>query len=201
MIKKLLLVDYENRHNLDLSSLDRSYSVIIFVGHIQNESKLIKKIDGNKSKYLRVDYLKVDGIGKNALDFHIAFKLGQIYETTPDLHCFVLAADQGYDPLIRHLNAIGLNCKRVEGIDDLPIQADVIKYGLNQESPELTTCPKCKRMSTIEHNGGRWCTNCGRFASPPALEITTSLVEKPRGRDNHDSDLIDRLIEKYYEEN
>ena len=30
-------------------------------------------------------------------------------------------------------------------------------------------CPKCKTTQTIEHNGGQWCSNCGKFAVPPTL--------------------------------
>jgi hypothetical protein len=30
-------------------------------------------------------------------------------------------------------------------------------------------CPKCRTTRTVEHNGGQWCPNCGRFAVPPTL--------------------------------
>ena len=55
MPRKLLLVDYENKHHLDLPALDDSYSAIVFVGHHQPEPKIKKKID-SKNKYVRIDY-------------------------------------------------------------------------------------------------------------------------------------------------
>jgi hypothetical protein len=30
-------------------------------------------------------------------------------------------------------------------------------------------CPKGQTTQTIEHNGGQWCPNCGKFAVPPTL--------------------------------
>lgn len=184
MPKNLLLVDHENKHHVDLSELDSSYSAIIYVGHHQPELKVKKRID-SKNKFVRVDYQKIDGFGKNALDFHIAFTLGRIFETEPETKCYILSADKGFDPLIKHLGANNFKCVRIESIENLPIKSKAepatekpkIKYGLNIHNPELTVCEKCKKASTIEHNGGRWCTNCGKFASPPDPEITAKLIE------------------------
>lgn len=169
MTKKLILVDYENRGNLDFSILDSTYKAIIFVGHYQNEPKIKKKI-AKKNRLVVINYLKVKGAGKNGLDFHIAFKLGQIYETAPNTECFILSSDKGFDPLLTHFNDIGFTCKRVDELTELPVKTRV-NYGLNADRPELTICARCKQSKTIEHNGGRWCTNCGRFASPPDKEL------------------------------
>ena len=172
--ESLLLIDYENRHHIDLSLIDKSYRVVFFVGVLQNEAKLKRKLE-NENRLVRIDYLKVEGVGKNALDFHIAFKLGQVYETARDTSCIILSADKGFDPLLQHLNAIGLRCRRIETL---------LELSSNQPVPnlELTVCMRCRKASTIEHNGGRWCTNCGRFAIPPDIEITSSLIERLNGQ-------------------
>ncbi len=179
MTKKIILVDYENRSNLDLSNLDSSYAVIIFVGHFQEEPRIKKKI-AKTNRLVVVHYLKVNGVGKNGLDFHIAFKLGQIYESAPKTECYILSADKGFDPLLSHFENIGFSCKRIEDVAELTTKVS-IKYGLNEAQPELTVCARCKLAQTVEHNGGRWCTNCGRFASPP------STLEKSRhkGKSTH----------------
>ncbi|MGJ8620340.1 MAG: PIN domain-containing protein [Methylophilaceae bacterium] len=178
MTKKLILVDYENRQNLDLSILDSSYKAIIFVGHFQEEPRIKRKI-AKKNRLVVVNYLKVNGAGKNGLDFHIAFKLGQIYENAPETECYILSADKGFDPLLRHFNDIGFSCRRIDKLTELPIVGS-IKYGLNVESPELTICARCKQAKTVEHNGGRWCTNCGRFASPPSVFETSRHKCEPK---------------------
>jgi len=103
--KKLLLVDLENKHKVDLSPLDESFKAIIFVGAHQNPPKASKK-PATAHRFSRVDFLKISGAGKNALDFHIAFELGRTFETAPDTECFVLSGDKGFDPLLcwRRLN-------------------------------------------------------------------------------------------------
>ena len=161
MRKNLLLIDYENVHKIDLSRLDDSYQAIIFVGAQQNPPKAAR----NKStahRFSRVDFQKIEGNGKNALDLHIAFHLGRTFETAPDTSCIVLSKDRGFDSLLTHLNKNGLQCRRVNSMEEL--LPDTIERVID---PEDVLCQRCKKVSTIEHHGGRWCSNCGTFASPP----------------------------------
>ena len=99
MTKKLLLVDYENVHKVDLSLLDNSYSAIIFVGAKQNPPKTARK-SSTAHRFKRVDFHKIEGSGTNALDFHIAFQLGRTIETAPQTECFLLSTDKSFDPLL-----------------------------------------------------------------------------------------------------
>jgi len=118
MTKNLLLVNLEHKHKLDLSPLNQSFRTIIFVGVNQNPPKAAKKPE-TAHRFSRVDFVKISGSGKNALDFHIAFELGRTFETAPDIQCFVLSGDKGFDPLLNHLNANGMTCRRVESIAEL----------------------------------------------------------------------------------
>lgn len=160
MTKKLLLVDYENIHKIDLSQLDESYSAIIFVGAKQNPPKVARK-PSTAHRFQRVDFQRIEGTGKNALDFHIAFHLGRMMETAPDTECFVLSRDKGFDPLLSHLNKNGLKCRRLASLEEL-----VLSQPTTDASIEVI-CRRCHKASTIEHHGGRWCSNCGCFSSPP----------------------------------
>lgn len=163
MTDKLLLVDLENKHKVDLSPLDESFRAIIFVGANQGPPKASRR-PATAHRFSRVDFLKISGAGKNALDFHIAFELGRTFETAPKTECFVLSGDKGFDPLLHHLNSSGMSCRRIESIDDL------VSLGVLSKHSRTTggvTCPHCKKASTVEHYGGYWCSNCGRFASPP----------------------------------
>ncbi|MPT00345.1 MAG: NYN domain-containing protein [Pseudomonas sp.] len=166
--KKLLLVDLENKHKVDLSPLDESFKAIIFVGAHQNPPKASKK-PATAHRFSRVDFLKISGAGKNALDFHIAFELGRTFETAPDTECFVLSGDKGFDPLLNHLNSNGMSCRRVESIAEL-VPVNVVPLVAHDQ----VVCPFCKKASTIEHHGGHWCSNCGRFATPPDPELLPS---------------------------
>lgn len=168
MTKKLLLIDLENKHKVDLSPLDESFRAIIFVGANQNPPKASRK-PATAHRFSRVDFLKISGAGKNALDFHIAFELGRTFETAPDTQCFVLSGDKGFDPLLNHLNNNGMSCRRVESIAEL-VPANAVPV----VAPDLVVCPHCKAASTIEHHGGQWCTNCGRFATSPDPKLLPS---------------------------
>lgn len=169
MTKRLLLVDLENVHKIDLSLLDETYRAIIYVGAKQNPPKAASK-ETTAHRFQRVDFQKIEGIGKNALDFHIAFQLGRTIETEPDTECIVLSADKGFDPLLTHLNKNGLRCRRVNAMAELVPTIEVVvkaEAAAQIEDPDLTVCPRCHKASTIEHHGGRWCSNCGSFAVRP----------------------------------
>jgi len=118
VIQKLLLVDFENVQQVDLPLLDDSTSVIIFVGASQKAIPL-ELVTSAQKLGPRVDWQKVEGTGSNALDFHIACHLGRVLEKSPQVHCIVLSKDKGFDPLLRQLNKIGLQCRRINSLLEL----------------------------------------------------------------------------------
>jgi hypothetical protein len=162
MSKRLVLVDFENVQKLDLSILDESYRAIVFEGASQTPPKAARD-KATAHRFRRVDFQKIEGNGKNALDFHIAFQLGRTFETAPETECIVLSKDKGYDPLLVHLNKNGLICRRIVSLEELLPEVPVAAA----EGPGQVVCRRCGKSSTIEHHGGQWCTNCGSFASPP----------------------------------
>jgi PIN domain len=66
----------------------------------------------------RLQWIKIAGQGPNALDFHIAYYLGNTLTERPQAHCAVLSKDKGFDPLIRHLHALGHTCRQVAALKD-----------------------------------------------------------------------------------
>lgn len=115
---KLLLVDFENVQQVDLTRLGDNYQVVIFVGSGQ-KSVPIDLVTNAQRLGDRVEWQRVEGNGSNALDFHIACHLGRVIEKSPNLHCIVLSKDKGFDPLLRHLNKTGLKCKRINSLLEL----------------------------------------------------------------------------------
>jgi hypothetical protein len=162
-VKHLLLVDYENIPRIDMGSLDESYRAIVFVGATQNTPRAARSMN-TAHRFRRVEFQRISGLGKNALDFHIAFQLGRVFETAADTVCIVVSGDKGFDPLIAHLTSAGMQCRRAGSFAEIvPIQV---------AGPASFECDLCHTANTIEHNGGRWCPHCGKFATPPdpALE-------------------------------
>ncbi len=122
MEQKLLLVDFENVQKIDLSQIDEDSKVIIFVGSSQKAIP-IDLVTSAQKFGSRIDWERVDGNGSNALDFHIACRLGRILEKSPQVYCTVLSKDKGFDPLLRHLNRVGLKCKRINSLIELDPKA------------------------------------------------------------------------------
>jgi len=56
--------------------------------------------------------VRIDGNGRNALDFHIACHLGEGICKFPKAEFVILSNDKGFDPLVRHLVARGFKCRR-----------------------------------------------------------------------------------------
>jgi hypothetical protein len=115
---KLLLVDYENVQQVDLSRLDDNFHVVIYVGSSQ-KSVPIDLVTSAQKLGSRVEWQRVEGNGSNALDFYIACHLGRVIEKMPKPHCIVLSKDKGFDPLLRYLNKNGLKCKRINSLLEL----------------------------------------------------------------------------------
>ena len=88
MNQKLLLVDFENVHQVDLAYLDEHFNVIIFVGLVQKTIPIELVMSAQKLGS-RVEWQRVEGNGSNALDFYIACHLGRVLEKSPTQHCIV----------------------------------------------------------------------------------------------------------------
>jgi hypothetical protein len=116
--QKLLLIDFENVHQVDLARLDENFNVVIFVGLVQKTIPIELVMSAQKLGS-RVEWQRVEGNGSNALDFYIACHLGRVLEKSPTQHCIVLSKDKGFDPLLRHLNKNGLKCKRINSLLEL----------------------------------------------------------------------------------
>jgi hypothetical protein len=61
---------------------------------------------------LAIEWIRIEGNGPNALDFHIACHLGEGLARTPQAEFVIVSRDTGFDPLLRHLKARGLHCRR-----------------------------------------------------------------------------------------
>jgi PIN domain len=116
MRERVLFIDLENVQTVDVSKVPADVRVLIFCGTTQNKlpRTLVKQTQPLGS---RVDWVEVSGQGPNALDFHIAFYVGQQLAQKPTSVCVILSRDTGFDPLMRHVQAIGRACRRVTSLE------------------------------------------------------------------------------------
>jgi hypothetical protein len=124
MNKKYVLIDYENIQPADMRALDRdSFHVIVFVG--ANQTKVTYEAAAVLQRMgERAAYIKIAGNGNNALDFHIAFYIGELTAKEPDACFHIVSKDAGFDPLIQHLKSRKISASRVKTLTDLSLAKD-----------------------------------------------------------------------------
>jgi hypothetical protein len=111
----VLLVDYENIGKLDLGAIPAGVRVPFFFGASQRSvpTEFLKAALKLGERFVPID---IEGQGKNALDFHIAFYLGEYLARSPETPCVILSKDKGFDPLIKHLVRRGFAVRRANAI-------------------------------------------------------------------------------------
>ena len=130
-MKKYVYVDYENMGNIKtLIPIEGQY--FFFIGSNQNSipKSLVMATNGTK-----VEWVSIEGSGKNALDFHIAYYLG--LKAGEEAKHYILSKDKGYDPLITSINKKAKQdiVKRIISMDDLKHKDEKEK----EESPDFKT--------------------------------------------------------------
>jgi PIN domain len=115
-----VLIDYENVQPEALSRLDAEhFKIMVFVG--SNQTKLAyETADALQKMGDKAEYIKISGNGPNALDFHIAFYIGQIAGVDPTAYFHIISKDTGFDPLIQHLKGKKVFAARSRDIGEIP---------------------------------------------------------------------------------
>jgi septum formation topological specificity factor MinE len=116
-----VLIDYESVQPNQLELLNRDgFVAYVFVGKAQTRLSF-DTVAAIQDLGERAKYIKISGAGPNALDFHIAFYIGQIGATDPDAFFHIISKDKGFDPLIEHLRERKVFSVRSETIGEIPI--------------------------------------------------------------------------------
>lgn len=121
MTTNYVLIDFENvQPVLSAALASEVFKIIVFVGATQ--VRVPYHLLGAQQAFGdRIRFIKISGNGRNALDFHIAYYLGQLAIVEPEAYFHAIAVDKGMDPLIQHLQDKGINAARWESVDDIPI--------------------------------------------------------------------------------
>lgn len=120
-MKNLYFVDFENLPTLSFDKINPDEDqVVVFVG--KNQTKIsIDTVIKTQVLGKSVVWMKMDGSGRNALDFHIAYYLGHFTASleAAKLECniFVVSKDGDYDILINHIQSLGHSCRRLIALD------------------------------------------------------------------------------------
>jgi hypothetical protein len=116
-----LLIDYENVQPNNLALLNGlPFRVIVFLGANQTRVPL-EFARGLQSLGSNAEYVQISGNGSNALDFHIAFMIGELSKSDPDASFHIISKDSGFDPLIDYLRKRGISAQRSKALADVPV--------------------------------------------------------------------------------
>ena len=119
MQTQIVLIDFENVQPDKLASvMGDHFRIVIFVG--ASQAKIPFEIaDWLQRLGNRAEYVKISGNGSNALDFHIAFYIGQLLGSHPAAQFHIVSKDTGFDPLIAHLRSRHVKVERVLTIEEI----------------------------------------------------------------------------------
>jgi hypothetical protein len=116
-----VLIDFENVQPKNLAILNgHEFKVVVFVGSNQEKVPFdlacaLQALGNN------AEYIKIGGNGPNALDFHIAFYVGQLAEKDPNAYFHIISKDAGFDPLIKHLKERKIFAQRERDLTEIPL--------------------------------------------------------------------------------
>lgn len=120
MRKKYVLIDYENVQPETIEALEHEHiHVLVFVG--AKQAKITFDVASVVQRMgERATYIKITGSGNNALDFHIAYYIGQLAAKDPHADLYIVSKDTGFDPLLQHLKSKRISVSRMKSVMDLP---------------------------------------------------------------------------------
>jgi len=127
-----VLIDFENVHPSNLEALKRHpFKVLVFVG--ANQTKVPFELASAMQALGNCgQYVKIAGTGKNALDFHIAYYIGELAAKEPEAFFHIISRDSGFDPLIKHLKGKKIRVQRECDLEEIP----VLRLSSNTSSDE-----------------------------------------------------------------
>lgn len=128
MRPNIVLIDFESVQPASLAVVAADhFRVKVFVGATQ--SKLpFDLVTAIQQMGERAEYIKIAGVGRNALDFHIAYYIGRIASHEPEAFFHIISNDTGFDPLIQHLKDNKIFCGRWQTLEDIPaVKAGQVK--------------------------------------------------------------------------
>jgi hypothetical protein len=163
MKSHFILVDFENVQPRNLGTLkDGQHKVRVFLGASQTKITL-ELAQALQAFGPDAKYVQITGNGSNALDFHIAFYIGRLSALHPEASFTIVSRDTGFDPLIKHLAARGIPCRRSPTLPDaVPAPAKATKTAKPAAAPKRNASREASkpvaadpRLSLVLENLGR----------------------------------------------
>lgn len=180
MKTEIVLVDFENVQPTNMTvPTTGPYKVKVFVG--ANQAKIpLEMVRTLQAFGPDAEYIQIDGNGRNALDFHIAYYIGRLAAENPRSSFHVISGDKGFDPLIRHLRQQGLSCRRSEPLAGTRSTKKKSKSQRNAERVDVVIANLAKRKA----------------AKPRTLKTLRSTINVCLRKEELTEKDLDRLVDQ-----
>jgi hypothetical protein len=142
-----ILVDFENVQPSTIKvPSDIPVKVLVFLGERQTKVSIDLAM-ALQSLGEGAEYVKIDGTGKNALDFHIAYWIGKLSEKDPNSYFHIVSKDKGFDPLIKHLRKNKRFAQRVAMVSDIQILSGLANGSTSDRIESVASSLKARGSS------------------------------------------------------
>jgi hypothetical protein len=148
MYRKIIFVDLENVQHIDSNIISNHTKIFVMVGKGQEKSAM-DLLAETFNKVDAMELIKVNGVGKNALDFFIAFYLGKYCDEFESSEIVICTKDGGYEPLKNHLLDRNIN---------------IIRISDDANKKEETPKPKKAELKSVDDIGKKFKDVCEYFA-------------------------------------
>jgi hypothetical protein len=145
MFKTIIFIDFENLQKIDTNKIDSKTKIIVMVG-LDQEKKAIEFTTEIIQNISSIELIKVNGRGKNAMDFSIAFYIGKYFTDIKDSKIIISSKDTGYDPLIKHLSGYGM-CIEKMNVDNI---VETVESKIKEA--KMSTKKQNNKKNTDENN-------------------------------------------------
>jgi hypothetical protein len=118
-IAKHIFVDFENVCDIDTTLMENQnvhLTLLLGAGQTKLDVGLVQQLLLHASS---VQLVRITSRGKNALDFALAYYLGQAAAGAPQTQFQIVSKDTGFDPLIEHLAGKQIRISRHKEFTDL----------------------------------------------------------------------------------
>ncbi len=201
MKQTILLVDYENIGKIELGEIPEGVLVPFFFGASQKSvpKEFLKAALNLRERFVPID---IEGQGKNALDFHIAYYMGEYLTRSPEAACVILSKDKGFDPLVKHLVSRGFAVRRANALREA-FSGGAVELrrpqGANRRPPAASSrAPTQTAPASVAENALRWLAGGAKARRPRTRKALTAHLFSHFSKKIPEADvhvLIDQLVD------
>jgi hypothetical protein len=165
-----ILIDFENVQPDKMGHLgDGAFRFKVLVGAKQTRVPY-EMTQALQPLGTAVEWVKIAGSGRNALDLHIAYMIGRLSVEEPGSVFHIVSKDTDYDPLIAYLKQNKIVCHRWAAVTDIPHPRHVAA------KPAPAAKPRAKPVAKAPVKAAAAAAPTDRVA-----EIADNLARRTRG--------------------